>query len=185
MLDRLRAARKLPEQADFRSWRADLLAAYRSLEAREQWWHMPDGQTLRVIANPHPQGGATWVYENVTERLDLESRYNALVSVQGETLDHLAEGVAVFGSDGRLRLHNPSFAAIWSLDAALLGRARTSPRSSPPAAARATTRPCGGASPPASPASTRTAPRSPAAWSGPTAASSTTPPCRCPTARPW
>ena len=61
----------------------------------------------------------TWVYENVTERLDLESRYNALVSVQGETLDHLSEGVAVFGSDGRLRLHNPSFAAIWSLDPAL------------------------------------------------------------------
>ncbi|MEJ0011452.1 MAG: PAS-domain containing protein [Bauldia sp.] len=120
ILDRLRAARKLPEQADFRSWRADLFAAYRSTEAREQWWHMPDGQTLRVIASPHPQGGATWVYENVTERLDLESRYNALVSVQGETLDHLAEGVGVFGSDGRLRLHNPAFEAVWRLDAGFL-----------------------------------------------------------------
>jgi signal transduction histidine kinase len=122
VLERLRAARKLPEQADFRSWRSDLFAAYRTMETREQWWHMPDGQTLRIIVNPHPQGGATWVYENVTERLDLESRYNALVSVQGETLDHLAEGVAVFGSDGRLRLHNPSFAAIWSLNEDLLGR---------------------------------------------------------------
>jgi signal transduction histidine kinase len=120
ILDRLRAARKLPEQADFRSWRADLFAAYRSTDPREQWWHMPDGQTLRVIASPHPQGGATWVYENVTERLDLESRYNALVSVQGETLDHLAEGVGVFGSDGRLRLHNPAFAAVWRLDTAFL-----------------------------------------------------------------
>ena len=122
ILDRLRAARKLPEQADYRSWRADLFSAYRSLEAREQWWHMPDGQTLRVIANPHPQGGATWVYENVTERLDLESRYNALVSVQGATLDHLAEGVAVFGSDGRIRLHNPSFAAVWHLDPVFLAK---------------------------------------------------------------
>ena len=123
ILDRLRASRKLPEQADFRSWRNALFAAYNSTEAREQWWHMPDGQTLRVIANPHPQGGATWVYENVTERLDLESRYNSLVSVQGETLDHLSEGVAVFGSDGRLRLNNPAFAAIWSLErAALTGR---------------------------------------------------------------
>jgi len=120
ILDRLRAARKLPEQADFRSWRSDLFAAYRQTEAREQWWHMPDGQTLRVIANPHPQGGATWVYENVTERLDLESRYNALVSVQGETLDHLAEGVAVFGSDGRIRLHNPAFETVWQLDDAFL-----------------------------------------------------------------
>ncbi len=119
VLDRLRAGRKLPEQADFRRWRTDLLSAYRSPESKEHWWHLPDGQTLRVIANPHPQGGMTWIYENVTEQLDLESRYNALVSVQGETLDHLSEGVAVFGSDGRLRLYNPSFAAIWSLDPAL------------------------------------------------------------------
>jgi signal transduction histidine kinase len=122
VLDRLRASRKLPEQADFRTWRADLLSAYRSLETREHWWHMPDGRTLRVIANPHPQGGMTWVYENVTERLDLESRYNSLIHVQGETIDHLAEGVAVFGSDGRLRLHNPAFAVIWRLPPELLAR---------------------------------------------------------------
>ncbi|MEO8669338.1 MAG: PAS-domain containing protein, partial [Bauldia sp.] len=120
VLDRLRVARKLPEQADFRSWRADIIAAYRAIEAHEYWWHLPDGQTLRVIANPNPQGGVTWVYENVTERLDLESRYNSLIHVQGETLDHLAEGVAVFGSDGRLRLHNPAFAAIWRLPPGLL-----------------------------------------------------------------
>ena len=120
VLDRLRADRKLPEQVDFRSWRADLLSAYRSVETRETWWHVPNGQTLRVLANPNPQGGMTWIYENVTERLDLESRYNSLIHVQGETLDHLAEGVAVFGSDGRLRLHNPAFARIWALDPKLL-----------------------------------------------------------------
>jgi signal transduction histidine kinase len=120
VLDRLRAARKLPEQADFRGWRTELLSAYRSLEPRQQWWHLPDGQTLRVIANPNPQGGMTWIYENVTERLDLESRYNALIRVQGETLDHLSEGVGVFATDGTLRLHNPSFAAIWGLPRELL-----------------------------------------------------------------
>jgi len=123
LLDALRAARRLPEQADFRTWKKELLAAYQSVEAREHWWHLPDGQTLRVLANPHPQGGVTWVYENVTERLDLESRYNALIRVQGETLDHLAEGVAVFGSDGRLRLWNPAFATLWRAgDEALAGR---------------------------------------------------------------
>lgn len=116
ILDRLRATRKLPEQADFRGWKNDLLSAYRSLESREHMWHLPEGQTLRVIANPHPQGGMTWIYENVTERLGLESRYNALIRVQGETLDHLREGVAVFGSDGRLRLNNPAFGEIWGLD---------------------------------------------------------------------
>jgi signal transduction histidine kinase len=123
ILDRMRAARRLPEQVDFKRWRNELLSAYQSVDAREHWWHLPDGQTLRVIANPHPQGGMTWIYENVTERLDLESRYNALIQVQGETLDHLTEGVAVFGSDGRLRLHNPAFADIWQLgDVFLAGR---------------------------------------------------------------
>src|SRR5690606_30623792 len=37
--------------------------------------------------------------------------------VQRETLDHLHEGVALFGSDGRLKLHNPAYASIWRIDA--------------------------------------------------------------------
>ncbi len=93
-----------------------MMESYQSLEARESWWHLPDGRTLRVIANPHPQGGVTYIYENVTEQLDLESRYNALTRVQGETLDNLSEAVAVFGSDGRLRLWNPAFGRIWGLE---------------------------------------------------------------------
>lgn len=115
LLDALRQARKLPEQADFRAWKKSLLSAYTEVGPQEHWWHLPDGRTLRVVANPHPQGGVTFVFENVTERLDLEARYNALIRVQGETLDNLAEGVAVFGSDGRLRLWNPALARIWKL----------------------------------------------------------------------
>ncbi|MTI00285.1 PAS domain-containing sensor histidine kinase [Roseibium sp. RKSG952] len=115
VLDALRAARKLPEQADYRGWRSKMLESYQSVRARETWWHLPDGRTLRVIANPHPQGGVTYIYENVTEQLNLESRFNALTRVQGETLDNLSEAVAVFGSDGRLNLWNPAFARVWSL----------------------------------------------------------------------
>jgi signal transduction histidine kinase len=69
-----------------------------------------------VVANPQPKGGVTWVFENLTEKMDLESRYQTAVRVQGETLDNLAEGVAVFGPDGRLRLSNPAFVALWGLD---------------------------------------------------------------------
>ncbi|NVK35690.1 MAG: PAS-domain containing protein [Rhodobacteraceae bacterium] len=116
LLDELRATRKIPEQADYRSWRSKMMESYQSLETRESWWHLPDGRTLRVIANPHPQGGVTYIYENVTEQLNLQSRYNALTRVQGETLDNLSEAVAVFGSDGRLRLWNPAFGRIWGLE---------------------------------------------------------------------
>jgi signal transduction histidine kinase len=120
ILDRLRGARKLPEQANYREWKAKHLAAYRIIEPRENWWHLPDGQTLRVVCEQHPFGGVTYLYENVTEKLRLESRYNELIGVQRETLDNLHEGVALFGTDGCLRLYNPSYARFWKLDGAFL-----------------------------------------------------------------
>ena len=36
VLDALRAARKLPEQADYRVWRNKMLESYQSLEAKEK-----------------------------------------------------------------------------------------------------------------------------------------------------
>jgi signal transduction histidine kinase len=88
ILDRLRAGGKLPEQLNWKQ---------------------------RVFATARPQGGATWVFENLTEKVDLETRYNTLVQVQGETIDHLSEGVAVFGPDGRIKLSNPAFRALWGV----------------------------------------------------------------------
>ncbi|TPI30661.1 PAS domain-containing protein [Mesorhizobium sp. B3-2-1] len=116
LLDRLRSEGKIAEQPEWRRWKEGLLGAYRAVESQEHWWHLPDGKTIRVVANPQPKGGVTWVFENLTEKMDLESRYRTAVRVQGETLDNLAEGVAVFGPDGRLRLSNPAFATLWGLD---------------------------------------------------------------------
>ena len=116
LLDRLRSEGKLAEQPEWRRWKENLLASYRALEPKDHWWHLPDGRTLRVIANPQPRGGVTWIFENLTEKIDLESKYNTAVRVQGETLDNLAEGVAVFGPDGRIRLSNPAFATLWNLE---------------------------------------------------------------------
>ena len=115
VLDRLRAARKLPEQADFRAWKADFLSGYHSVEPQEIWWHLPDRRTLRVVINPNPQGGVTYLFDDVSERFQLESQVNALTRVQSETLDTLKEGVAVFGSDGRLKLYNRAFTDMWHL----------------------------------------------------------------------
>jgi signal transduction histidine kinase len=119
ILDQLRADRKLPEQVSYREWRARHLAQYQSDATREEWWHLPDGRTLRVVAIP-ADGGMTYVYENVTEQISLESRLKAQAQLQGETLDHLSEAVVVFGTDGRLRLFNPVFAELWHLSPARL-----------------------------------------------------------------
>jgi signal transduction histidine kinase len=120
VLDTLRTGRKLPEEQDFRLWKQQLYEAYRMVEPQEHMWHLPDGRTLRVVTTPNPEGGVTYLYDDVTEGLDLGRRYEALIKVQSETLDHLAEAVAVFGSDGRVRLHNPAFQRMWKLNAETL-----------------------------------------------------------------
>ncbi|MFK5979507.1 MAG: PAS-domain containing protein [Rhizobiaceae bacterium] len=116
ILDAMLAGGKLPEHPDWRKWREEQLTVYQAMEQSEIWWHLPNGTTLRVISSPQEQGGATWTFENVTEQLALESNYNALIKVQGETLDHLHEAVAVFGSDGKLRLSNPAFSTMWKFE---------------------------------------------------------------------
>ncbi len=117
ILERLREIGRVPEQTDFRAWKRQTLEIYRALEPREDWWPMPDGQMLRVVATPGAEGGVIYFYEDHTEKLDLESRLDTLGRVQGETLDNLREGVAVFASNGRLSLCNPSFAEMWGLGA--------------------------------------------------------------------
>ena len=102
ILDRLRAAGKLPEQLNWKTVEGQRARRLPALDTQSDLWHLPNGQTLRVFATARPQGGATWVFENLTEKVDLETRYNTLVQVQGETIDHLSEGVAVFGPDGRI-----------------------------------------------------------------------------------
>ena len=115
ILDHLRDARRLPEQVDYKSWKKSLHEAYHSLETQEVSWYLPGGRTLRVVLNPNPQGGVTYLFEDVTAQFILQSNFNALSRVQSETLDSLKEGVAVFGLDGRLKLNNPAFETMWEL----------------------------------------------------------------------
>jgi signal transduction histidine kinase len=115
ILDRLRAQRVLPEQANFREWKSKQLSSYTTLEMREGYWYLPDGRSLHVICEQHPFGGVTYLYENLTKEYQLESKYNELFNVQQETLDNLSVAVALFGSDARLKLFNPAFQRLWEI----------------------------------------------------------------------
>jgi signal transduction histidine kinase len=115
VLDRLRAGRKLPEQADFRAWKVKLHEAYRTIETAKDTWFLPDGRALSVVTTSNPEGGVTYLFDDVTETLAMARRFDGLIRVQRETLDSLAEGVAVFGSNGRAQLFNPTFAKMWKL----------------------------------------------------------------------
>lgn len=116
VLEELRSRRRLPEYADYQTFKRERLTRYTHLiEPVEELLHLPDGTTLRHMAAPHPLGGLITILEDVTNTLALESSYNTLMAVQRETLDNLAEGIAVFGGDGRLKLFNPAFARVWDL----------------------------------------------------------------------
>ncbi|MCP4615285.1 MAG: PAS domain-containing protein [Bradyrhizobium sp.] len=115
VLDRLRANRKLPEQPDFRAWKAKLHEAYRAVESETYTWFLPDGRAIAVVTTPNLEGGVTYLFDNVTESLDMARRFDGLIRVQRETLDNLTEAVAVFGSNGRAQLFNPAFTRMWKL----------------------------------------------------------------------
>ena len=116
LLDRLRQRRRLPEVVDYAGWKARELDFYGASEAApDDSWSLPDGRTLRVVRQPHPLGGMLLILSDITDELQLRSRFNAQLQVQRATLDKLNDAVAVFGSDGRVRLHNEAFERFWKL----------------------------------------------------------------------
>ncbi len=115
ILDRLREIGVLPPVVSHRDWKAQLLAISRTGTPLEDTWHLTDGRIVKVIAEQRAGGGVTYLFADETDRISLESRYNAFIDVQRETLDSLKEGVAVFGTDGRLKLFNRAFCDIWQI----------------------------------------------------------------------
>ena len=122
IMEKLRETRRLPEQADFKSYKKSWLNMFTSLlEPTEDMLYLPDGAAFRMLVVPRKSGGLMMTFEDVTSRLELESSYNTLIAVQKETLDNLEEAVVVYGGDGRLKLWNPSFARMWGFDPETLG----------------------------------------------------------------
>lgn len=117
MLDDLRRLRMLPEVVDFAAFKADRAAEFQSLmQPRDEFLFLANGRTLKETAAPHPQGGIIYVYEDVSDQIALERSHHTLNRVQRQTLDALQEGIALFGEDGKLRLSNTAFNAVFRTD---------------------------------------------------------------------
>lgn len=117
LMEKLRELRRLPEQADFKTFKKSWLDMFTGLlHPHEDMLYLPSGNAIRWMAAPHPMGGLMMTFEDVTSRLALETSYNTLMAVQRETLENLAEGVSVFGPDGRLKFSNPRFMKLWGLN---------------------------------------------------------------------
>jgi signal transduction histidine kinase len=121
LLDRLRQRRRLPEITDYARFKAEELASYQQVEeSSETIWRLPSERTLRVVRLPQPDGGIALIFSDITPELRLKSQFNHLIQVQRATLDKLSDAVAVFGADGRLKLHNEAFGAFWGIAAGAL-----------------------------------------------------------------
>ena len=114
--DLLRETRQLPEQRDFQKWKCERLKRFEPCaDAHEELWHIPCGRSLKVVARPHLLGGIYVIFEDITAQMRLEASFKLLTQVQRATLDIINQGTAIFGPDGRLLLHNTSFAKLWRL----------------------------------------------------------------------
>jgi len=122
ILDRLRTMGMLPAEPDYQAWRAKHLQSYLLKAPREsEPWYLPDGRVVQVISAPAgPHGGVIYVFEDITDQLKLKSQHKTQIDVQRSTLNALTEGVAVFGTNGRLTLFNPRLSTLWKVPVNLL-----------------------------------------------------------------
>jgi signal transduction histidine kinase len=117
VLERMRDNQRLPETRDFPVWKEERRAWFSSPdEVIEEEWMLPNGDHLRVVAQPLPDGGLRLFLEDRTEQLRLASARDTLLRVRAATFDNLFEAISVFASDGRLYLWNRRFIEDWELD---------------------------------------------------------------------
>jgi PAS domain-containing protein len=85
-------------------------------------WISVDGQrrAFRVVAEPLAAGGAAGWAADVTEAEESREKLKRHVAAHDETLNHLADAVAIFDSSKRLSFHNTAFAELWGLEPAWL-----------------------------------------------------------------
>ncbi len=117
VLERMRENHRLPEARDFPAWKAERRAWFSSPdEVIEEEWMLPNGDHLRLVAQPLPDGGLRLFLEDRTEQVRLASARDTLLRVRAATFDNLFEAISVFASDGRLYLWNRRFSQVWDLD---------------------------------------------------------------------
>jgi len=109
-----------PEVRDFPEWRLERRAWFDGAQTQEEYWPLPGGTHLRIVAQPMPDGGLVMIAEDRTEQLALSATRDTLLRTRTATLDSLIEALAIFAPDGSVQLWNRSFAGTWGLSSEFL-----------------------------------------------------------------
>ena len=116
VIERMRDEQRLPEARDFPAWKEERRGWFTSAEeVIEEEWMLANGDHIRVVAQPLPDGGLRLFLEDRTEQLRLASARDTLLRVRAATFDNLFEAISVFASDGRLYTWNRRFLEDWEL----------------------------------------------------------------------
>ena len=117
VLERMRENNRVPETRDFPAWKAERRAWFTSADDLiEEEWTLPNGDHVRIVGQPLPDGGLRLFLEDRTEQVRLASARDTLLRVRAATFDNLFEIISVFAADGRLTLWNRRFSEVWDLD---------------------------------------------------------------------
>ena len=117
LIEHMRDRQRLPETRDFPAWKEERRGWFTSAEeVVEEEWMLPNGDHIRVVAQPLPDGGLRLFLEDRTEQLRLASARDTLLRVRAATFDNLFEAISVFASDGRLYTWNSRFLEDWELE---------------------------------------------------------------------
>ncbi|MCJ7422294.1 sensor histidine kinase [Sphingomicrobium astaxanthinifaciens] len=117
LLDAMREKGRVPEVRDYPSWKAERREWFTATEELiEEDWILANGDHLRVVGQPLPDGGLRLILEDRTEQVRLASARDTLLRVRAATFDNLFEVISVFASDGRLYLWNRRFSRLWGLE---------------------------------------------------------------------
>lgn len=118
VLDAMRDRKMLPEPKDYRSWRRQIVEMEKAAASGqyEETWNLPDGQTLRVMGRPHPNGAIAMMIEDISTEMLRTRRYRADLALGQAVVDQVEDAMAVFDQGGHLVMSNTAYAQLWSHD---------------------------------------------------------------------
>ncbi len=116
VLDKMRELRRLPEMLNYKAFKKTELGLLGALtESRAETLHLPDGSSLEKVISPYVDGGLVIAYEDTSPQLRSARALNEILNVQQTILNHLPDGLAVFGADGRIKHRNSAFNDLWDM----------------------------------------------------------------------
>ncbi len=75
--------------------------------------HLTNGNVLSVTVTPNHSGGLVFMFEDITDKVQLERKINSVSSVYEKTLDTFSEGAIILESDSKIKIANKVALELW------------------------------------------------------------------------